>query len=145
MTRNNQSLTLSAPCAPVNIGVVRDCGVNQATVSWQTLQAGGQYTAVMENTNSPSLNCSTSGNTCNFPNLRCGLIYNVSVTHHDGHCSSLPSTVKQIRSGKSHVSAHTLSNKTHNNFYKLLLCVFQHLVTLKTSHLCFSAILTWLR
>ncbi|KAI7809537.1 hypothetical protein IRJ41_010869 [Triplophysa rosa] len=99
---NSEHVTLrTAPCAPVGVGIVRACGVNQATVSWQTLQAGGQYTAVMENTNSPSLNCSTSGNTCNFPNLPCGLIYNVSVTYHDGHCSSLPSTVNQIRSGIS--------------------------------------------
>ncbi|XP_073727799.1 uncharacterized protein fndc7rs1 [Misgurnus anguillicaudatus] len=88
----------TAPCAPVNVGVVKDCGASQATVSWQTSQTGGLYTAVLKDALGPSLNCSTSTNSCTVPNMRCGAIYNVSVTYYNGQCNSLPSPAYQIPS-----------------------------------------------
>ncbi|XP_051554352.1 fibronectin-like [Myxocyprinus asiaticus] len=87
----------TAPCAPVGVGVTRDCAMNFATVSWQTLLAGGLYTVVLEDEHGAALNCSTSLNTCTVPNLHCGVIYNVTVTRHDGHCRSLRSTAIQIQ------------------------------------------------
>nr|XP_055057047.1 uncharacterized protein LOC129441425 [Misgurnus anguillicaudatus] len=88
----------TAPCAPANVGVVKDCGASQATVSWQTSQTGGLYTAVLKDALGPSLNCSTSTNSCTVPNMRCGAIYNVSVTYYNGQCNSLPSPAYQIPS-----------------------------------------------
>ncbi|XP_073671225.1 uncharacterized protein [Paramisgurnus dabryanus] len=88
----------TAPCAPVNVGVVKDCGASQAIVSWQTSQTGGLYTAVLTDALGPSLNCSTSTNSCTVPNMRCGAIYNVSVTYYNGQCNSLPSPAYQIPS-----------------------------------------------
>ncbi|XP_016319981.1 serine-rich adhesin for platelets-like [Sinocyclocheilus anshuiensis] len=90
--------TNSAPCAPVSVGVTRDCASNNVIVSWQALQDGSLYTAVLQDEHGPTVNCSTSSNNCTFADLLCGMNYNVTVTRNDGQCRSLPSTPIQIQS-----------------------------------------------
>ncbi|KAL1280893.1 hypothetical protein QQF64_015493, partial [Cirrhinus molitorella] len=95
----SEHITLqTAPCAPLSVGVSRDCTANHAIVSWQALQAGSLYTAVLQDVHGPSVNCSTSSNNCTFGHLPCGINYNVTVTSNDGQCMSLPSTPIQIQS-----------------------------------------------
>ncbi|KAK2900552.1 hypothetical protein Q8A67_008667 [Cirrhinus molitorella] len=95
----SEHITLqTAPCAPLSVGVSRDCTANHAIVSWQALQAGSLYTAVLQDLHGPSVNCSTSSNNCTFGHLPCGINYNVTVTSNDGQCMSLPSTPIQIQS-----------------------------------------------
>ncbi|XP_056116347.1 uncharacterized protein fndc7rs1 isoform X2 [Rhinichthys klamathensis goyatoka] len=90
-------LLQTAPCAPVSVAVSRDCTGNRATVSWQSLQAGGLYTAVLQGEHGVTGNCSTSFNNCTA-DLLCGVNYNVTVSRIDGHCRSQPSTPIQIQS-----------------------------------------------
>ncbi|XP_016419796.1 uncharacterized protein LOC107749215, partial [Sinocyclocheilus rhinocerous] len=87
----------TAPCAPVSMGVTRDCAANHAVVSWQALQTGSLNTAVLQDEHGHSVNCSSSSN-CTFANLLCGMNYNVTATRNDGQCGSLPSTPIQIQS-----------------------------------------------
>uniref|UniRef100_A0A8C1ZY74 Fibronectin type-III domain-containing protein n=1 Tax=Cyprinus carpio TaxID=7962 RepID=A0A8C1ZY74_CYPCA len=95
----SQHITLqTAPCAPVSVGVTRDCAANHAFVSWQALQTGSLYTAVLQDEHGPTVNCSSSSNNCTFANLLCGMNYSVTVTRDDGQCGSLPSTPIQIQS-----------------------------------------------
>nr|XP_009297086.3 uncharacterized protein fndc7rs1 [Danio rerio] len=95
----SQHVTLkTAPCAPAGVGVTADYAANYTTVSWQTLQSGGLYTAILQDEYGSSINCSTSFNNCTLPKLLCGVKYNLSVTMNDGHCRSLPSTPIQIHS-----------------------------------------------
>uniref|UniRef100_A0A8C1YCI3 Fibronectin type-III domain-containing protein n=1 Tax=Cyprinus carpio TaxID=7962 RepID=A0A8C1YCI3_CYPCA len=103
----SQHVTLqTAPCAPVSVVVTRDCAANHVIASWQALQNGSLYTAVLQDEHGPTVNCSTSSNNCTFTNLLCGMNYNIAVTRNDGQCRSLPSTPIQIQSGNSHVSMH---------------------------------------
>lgn len=114
----SHTFSFVAPCAPVSVVVeTKDCAANRATVSWQTLQAGGLYTAVLQSDHGATVNCTTSFNNCTTSDLLCGVNYNVIVTRDDGHCRSLPSTPIQIQSGNTHVSMHTFSNS--NRSWKL--------------------------
>ncbi|TRY81822.1 hypothetical protein DNTS_000528, partial [Danionella cerebrum] len=88
----------TAPCAPGSVGVIKDCGSNNATVNWQTLQPGGLYTATLLDQYGSSKNCSTNFNNCTFGDLLCGASYNITVTVNDGRCRSLPSSPFQINS-----------------------------------------------
>ncbi|XP_026111092.1 fibronectin type III domain-containing protein 7-like [Carassius auratus] len=88
----------TAPCAPVRVGVTRDCAANHVIASWQALQAGSLYTAVLQDEHGPRVNCSTSSNNCTFTDLLCGMNYNLTVTRNDGQCRSLPSSSIQIQS-----------------------------------------------
>uniref|UniRef100_A0A9J8D0Q5 Fibronectin type III domain-containing protein 7 n=1 Tax=Cyprinus carpio carpio TaxID=630221 RepID=A0A9J8D0Q5_CYPCA len=95
----SQHVTLqTAPCAPVSVVVTRDCAANHVIASWQALQNGSLYTAVLQDEHGPTVNCSTSSNNCTFTNLLCGMNYNITVTRNDGQCRSLPSTPIQIQS-----------------------------------------------
>lgn len=100
------TFSIVAPCAPVSVVVTRDCAANHVIASWQALQNGSLYTAVLQDEHGPTVNCSTSSNNCTFTNLLCGMNYNITVTRNDGQCRSLPSTPIQIQSGNSHVSMH---------------------------------------
>ncbi|XP_077077959.1 uncharacterized protein fndc7rs1 [Siphateles boraxobius] len=91
-------LLQTAPCAPVSVEVSTDCAGNRATVSWQSLQAGGLYTAVLQGEHGVTVNCSTSFNNCTTADLLCGVNYNVTVSRIDGHCRSQASTPIQIQS-----------------------------------------------
>ncbi|XP_056336881.1 uncharacterized protein fndc7rs1 [Danio aesculapii] len=94
---DSQHVTLkTAPCAPAGVGLTTDYASNYTTVSWQTLQSGGLYTAILQDEYGSSMTCSTSFNNCTLAKLLCGVKYNLSVTMNDGHCKSLPSTAIQI-------------------------------------------------
>ncbi len=102
----SDTFSIVAPCAPPSVGVTRDCAANHAIVSWQALQTGSLYAAVLQDEHGHSVNCSTSSNNCTFANLLCGMNYNVTVTRNDGQCGSPPSTPIQIQSGNSQVRMH---------------------------------------
>lgn len=102
----SDTFSITAACAPLSVGVTRDCAANHAIVSWQALQTGSLYAAVLQDEHGLSVNCSTSSNNCTFANLLCGMNYNVTVTRNDGQCGSPPSTPIQIQSGNSKVRMH---------------------------------------
>ncbi|XP_026054424.1 fibronectin type III domain-containing protein 7-like [Carassius auratus] len=112
----SQHVTLqTAPCAPVRVGVTRDCAANHVIASWQALQAGSLYTAVLQDEHGPTVNCSTSSNNCTFTDLLCGMNYNLTVTRNDGQCRSLPSSSIQIQSAQELMGTQQLQQTGSSN------------------------------
>lgn len=91
---------LAAPCPPGDVQALLDCQENQALVSWLGSRSMISFTATMEDQVGGLLSCSTTASSCRIPNLKCGQVYAVSVTHHDGVCPSMPSRPVLLRSGK---------------------------------------------
>ncbi|XP_071200535.1 mucin-3B [Salvelinus alpinus] len=81
----------TAPCLPDHIEAFLNCAANNALIVWQGHHSILSYTATIEDTEGGLLSCSTTGNNCTVPSLKCGQLYSVSVMHHDGICPSIPS------------------------------------------------------
>ncbi|KAL1249579.1 hypothetical protein QQF64_020584 [Cirrhinus molitorella] len=88
----------TAPCPPGSVEALLDCQENQALVSWLGTRSMISFTATMEDQLGGLLSCSTTANSCRIPNLKCGQVYDISVTYHDGICPSMPSHAIQMRS-----------------------------------------------
>ncbi|KAI7794726.1 fibronectin [Triplophysa rosa] len=98
----------TAPCPPGDVQVLLDCQENQGLVSWLGSQTMISFTATMEDQVGGLLSCSTTASSCRIPNLKCGQVYAVSVTHHDGVCPSMPSRpilLKSVPCGPANVRA----------------------------------------
>lgn len=103
-TLNPTYLTMSlcplAPCPPNHIEAYLDCASNYALVMWAPQAGVASYTASLVDQSGALLSCSTTNNSCRVTHLRCGQVYDVSVTHHDGVCPSMPSSSLQMDSGE---------------------------------------------
>ncbi|XP_077060714.1 uncharacterized protein fndc7b [Siphateles boraxobius] len=96
----------TAPCPPGDVQAVLDCQENQALVSWLGSRGMISFTATMEDPVGGLLSCSTTASSCRIPDLKCGQVYAISVSHHDGICPSMPSQAIQMKSvpcGPTHV------------------------------------------
>ncbi|XP_071011253.1 fibronectin type III domain-containing protein 7-like [Oncorhynchus clarkii lewisi] len=91
----------TAPCLPDHIEAFLDCAANHALIVWQGHHSILSYTATIEDTEGGLLSCSTTGNNCTVPSLKCGQLYSVSVMHHDGICPSIPSQAITMESGRN--------------------------------------------
>ncbi|XP_051515678.1 uncharacterized protein LOC127418869 [Myxocyprinus asiaticus] len=56
------------------------------------------FTATLQDQVGGLLSCSSTASSCRVPNLKCGQVYAVRVTHHDGTCLSVPSNSTQLKS-----------------------------------------------
>ncbi|XP_012990390.2 uncharacterized protein LOC105029012 isoform X2 [Esox lucius] len=88
----------TVPCPTDHVHAFLDCAANQALIVWQGYSSRLSYTAIMEDTEGGLLSCSTTGNNCTIPSLKCGQLYSVSVTHHDGICPSIRSNTINMES-----------------------------------------------
>ncbi|XP_055799638.1 fibronectin type III domain-containing protein 7-like [Salvelinus fontinalis] len=96
----------TAPCLPDHIEAFLNCAANHALIVWQGHHSILSYTATIEDTEGGLLSCSTTGNNCTVPSLKCGQLYSVSVMHHDGICPSIPSqaiTMESVPCGPANV------------------------------------------
>uniref|UniRef100_A0A8C5HBY8 Uncharacterized LOC114458429 n=2 Tax=Gouania willdenowi TaxID=441366 RepID=A0A8C5HBY8_GOUWI len=80
----------TGPCDPTNVSSVLHCGSDSATVSW--FSAGGNesytYTVLAQEDSGHLTSCRSSNTSCEMDELRCGTVYNVTVTADDGSCNS---------------------------------------------------------
>ncbi|CAJ1061142.1 uncharacterized protein LOC117806306 [Xyrichtys novacula] len=81
----------TAACPPNHIEASLDCAANQALISWLGQPEMNSYTAIIEDEIQGLLSCSSTNTSCWIPNLKCGQLYTVTVSHHDGICPSMPS------------------------------------------------------
>ncbi|XP_045544657.1 fibronectin type III domain-containing protein 7 [Salmo salar] len=104
---NSEIVTIkTASCLPDHIEAFLDCAANHALIVWQSHHSILSYTATIEDTEGGLLSCSTTGNNCTVPSLKCGQLYSVSVMHHDGICPSIPSqaiTMESVPCGPANV------------------------------------------
>ncbi|XP_068096197.1 mucin-3B-like [Hyperolius riggenbachi] len=80
----------TAPCAPQNLQTQIDCVTNSVTVSWNSSLGADYYTLVAVGTNGEYHVCNSTGTSCVFTNLTCGLSYVVNATASNDVCSSDP-------------------------------------------------------
>uniref|UniRef100_A0A3Q2UY66 Uncharacterized LOC102300190 n=1 Tax=Haplochromis burtoni TaxID=8153 RepID=A0A3Q2UY66_HAPBU len=80
----------TVPCPPNNLTATLDCAANEALISWHG--SVSSYTATIIDSSQRLLSCSSTATNCKIPNLKCGELYTVTVSQHDGNCSSMPST-----------------------------------------------------
>lgn len=57
------------------------------------------YTATIVDEDQGLLSCSSTNTSCRVQNLKCGMLYTVTVCHHDGICPSMPSDPIYMDSG----------------------------------------------
>ncbi|KAL1022755.1 hypothetical protein UPYG_G00031900 [Umbra pygmaea] len=88
----------SAPCPSNHIKAFLDCAANQALVVWQGHHSVISYTATMEDTEGGLLSCSTTGNNCTIPSLKCGQLYSVYVVQYNQMCPGLRSDTINMES-----------------------------------------------
>ncbi|KAJ8274470.1 hypothetical protein COCON_G00090950 [Conger conger] len=81
----------TAPCPPDHVEAILNCSGNQAQIVWQNHLNIGSYTAIMQDPSGSMLICDTALDSCVVTDLKCGVLYAVSVQHHDGTCNSLNS------------------------------------------------------
>ncbi|MEQ2211433.1 hypothetical protein XENOCAPTIV_000729 [Xenoophorus captivus] len=82
----------TADCSPSNVTTSLDCASNEALISWQWESPISSFTASIVDDVDGRLSCSSTTTSCKVPNLKCGRLYNVSVSHRDAaNCSSMPS------------------------------------------------------
>nr|XP_015211037.1 PREDICTED: uncharacterized protein LOC102685057 [Lepisosteus oculatus] len=78
----------SVPCIPENVDGSVDCETGAVSMSWEHSEGAVSYTAVALGSGGYSAQCYTSGTTCQFTDLLCGLSYSLSVTASHDTCSS---------------------------------------------------------
>lgn len=102
------SLFLPAPCPPSQVQATLDCDGNRALVSWLSSRLPSSYTASIVDQSGSLLSCSTVNSSCWVPSLKCGQVYDVSVTYHNGICRSKLSAPIRMNSGESRAAICTL-------------------------------------
>ncbi|KAL7397583.1 hypothetical protein ABVT39_024505 [Epinephelus coioides] len=81
----------TAACPPSHVTTSLDCAANEALISWLGQPEINSFTATIVDEYQGLLSCSSTNTTCRVPNLKCGQLYTVTVSHHDGVCPSMPS------------------------------------------------------
>lgn len=100
MSVSKTSLVPAAPCVPTNIKGNLDCVSNSAWITWNVSQGANNYfvwaQAVKSQHNS---SCNSPTSPCGVPDLKCGAIYNITVTANNEYCPSTPSPIFQLETG----------------------------------------------
>uniref|UniRef100_A0A8P4G5R4 Fibronectin type-III domain-containing protein n=1 Tax=Dicentrarchus labrax TaxID=13489 RepID=A0A8P4G5R4_DICLA len=81
----------TAACPPDRVTASLDCAANEALISWRGQSRVNSYTATIVDENQGLLSCSSTNTSCRVPNLKCGKLYTVTVSYHDGMCPSTAS------------------------------------------------------
>uniref|UniRef100_A0A3B3DY71 Fibronectin type-III domain-containing protein n=1 Tax=Oryzias melastigma TaxID=30732 RepID=A0A3B3DY71_ORYME len=83
---------LSVPCAPVDVKVSVNCSTEDLTISWSSSSPAEKYSAVISGGTDQPRYCNSTDTYCTLGGLRCGSLYNVSVSSFNGTCLSPPSS-----------------------------------------------------
>ncbi|XP_078263980.1 fibronectin type III domain-containing protein 7-like [Rhinoraja longicauda] len=78
----------TASCIAQNLDVQLDCDRNDALVWWDHTKGASSYSATAEGSNGHVVSCETANSKCQITNLRCGLMYNVTLIAMDGVCDN---------------------------------------------------------
>uniref|UniRef100_A0A3Q2YUU0 Fibronectin type-III domain-containing protein n=1 Tax=Hippocampus comes TaxID=109280 RepID=A0A3Q2YUU0_HIPCM len=80
---------LSVPCPPTPVIAVETCGPGPVPVSWVASDSANSYTAIAVSSAGYTSACTTNETSCNFYNLMCGQVYNITVAGVDNNCTGL--------------------------------------------------------
>ncbi|XP_027882788.1 uncharacterized protein fndc7b [Xiphophorus couchianus] len=92
-------ITRTVACVPENLQANLICSSNVAFMSWDYSPGGQLYTVMAVGAGGHVSVCRSPDNHCDLTDLRCGELYNATVTAEDVHCESKPSdsvTIKTV-------------------------------------------------
>ncbi|KAJ8011603.1 hypothetical protein DPEC_G00059970 [Dallia pectoralis] len=105
----------SAPCMPTGVNWTQNCVANSAWVSWVPAQWVDNYTVTADGEGGYNSSCSTSGSTCEVPDLACGVRYTFYVTANTGHCESPPSMTFNIETAPCSLASIAVFTQCHSS------------------------------
>uniref|UniRef100_A0A8C1ZXL3 Fibronectin type-III domain-containing protein n=1 Tax=Cyprinus carpio TaxID=7962 RepID=A0A8C1ZXL3_CYPCA len=82
----------TAPCPPLNIQSIMNCGSNTASVSWSGGNGALSFMTTMECSNGQTYICSTNETGCDITNMACGQTCTVKVVAKGHSCNSSAGT-----------------------------------------------------
>ncbi|XP_075688602.1 fibronectin type III domain-containing protein 7-like [Rhinoderma darwinii] len=97
-SNGSQALTLeTAPCAPQNVTVIRDCQINTVSLYWNPVIYTVKYTANAFAPDGSKEECVNRDTYCFFMNLLCGTVYEMSVFAFNGKVNGSRSQGIKVR------------------------------------------------
>ncbi|XP_008304956.1 fibronectin type III domain-containing protein 7-like, partial [Stegastes partitus] len=89
----SQTAVVTAPCDPVNVTSVLQCGSDAATVSWAAAAGAVAYTVhAREGGSHLDISCRSNTTSCQLNQLQCGKVYSLTVMAEDATCNSTGAT-----------------------------------------------------
>ncbi|XP_041941446.1 uncharacterized protein LOC121704923 [Alosa sapidissima] len=87
---SNSSTLYMAPCAPVNVTNTVDCSTGVVLVIWDHSHGAVSYTVSAQGSGGYASTCNTTGTSCQFSDLLCGMTYDITLSAQsvDQTCSS---------------------------------------------------------
>ncbi|XP_041848242.1 uncharacterized protein LOC121644412 [Melanotaenia boesemani] len=115
ITSSQTASLQSAPCQPQGIRGNLDCVTNSAWISWDPAAGANSYTVLAVGGKNYKANCTTStNNTCEVPDLACGVLFNFTVTAKNNKCESQPSAAIALQTASCSLSDITAFTQCHN-------------------------------
>lgn len=93
-------LCFTAPCAPKNVTIIRDCSINTVNVYWNPVIGAVRYISNAFAPDGSKEECANQDTYCFFMNLLCGTEYEISVLAFNGKINSSGSPRIKIRTGE---------------------------------------------
>ncbi|XP_040216966.1 fibronectin type III domain-containing protein 7-like [Rana temporaria] len=87
----------TAPCAPKNVTIIRDCSINTVNVYWNPVIGAVRYISNAFAPDGSKEECANQDTYCFFMNLLCGTEYEISVLAFNGKINSSGSPRIKIR------------------------------------------------
>uniref|UniRef100_A0A6Q2Y5D8 Fibronectin type-III domain-containing protein n=1 Tax=Esox lucius TaxID=8010 RepID=A0A6Q2Y5D8_ESOLU len=110
----------SAPCMPTGVNGSQNCVANSAWVSWVPALGADSYTVTADGAGGYNSSCSTSGSTCEVPDLACGVRYTFYVTASNGHCEGPRSVTFSIETAPCNLSSIMAYTQCHSSSIQVL-------------------------
>ncbi|XP_019712208.1 fibronectin type III domain-containing protein 7-like [Hippocampus comes] len=86
---STEAIVQTMPCPPTPVIAVETCGPGPVPVSWVASDSANSYTAIAVSSAGYTSACTTNETSCNFYNLMCGQVYNITVAGVDNNCTGL--------------------------------------------------------
>ncbi|XP_045905931.1 receptor-type tyrosine-protein phosphatase beta [Micropterus dolomieu] len=96
---SNRSTTFdleTGPCALSSISAVTQCNSDTILVQWEMSDNTPLYVVTAEGQDQTLLSCNSTSNSCELPNIHCGMQYSIIVSTSSNKCSNLRSPPKKI-------------------------------------------------
>lgn len=90
---------LPVPCPPQNVSASLVCLNHSALVTWARSPGAVRYTVTMEGQGAHTRQCQTNSTSCQVAGIRCGEVYNVTVTPYSETCAGQPSECYTFKAG----------------------------------------------
>lgn len=88
------------PCVPLRVEANMQCGTKTANLTWEESDGVELYLATATSRTGTTVHCKSTKPTCHFSGLKCGEIYEFSVTAYSNMCFSGNSSTVETQTGR---------------------------------------------